>query len=112
MNEDRLNQLAQRLGADTAERLDVDVRIAATVVILVGGAVALRQVRIGRDSAEHIPHFVADDLSDLSADELREVLTSFDEIVAGDSVVVPESGTDLNELDTQQLRALLRSPEG
>ncbi|HYU08603.1 MAG TPA: hypothetical protein VEK77_04390 [Gemmatimonadales bacterium] len=137
MNEDRLNELARRLGADTAERLDVDatarkvvqrlreqparraiwiqqawLRIAATVVILVGGAVALRQVRIGRDSAEHIPHFVADDLSDLSADELREVLTSFDEIVAGDSVVVPESGTDLNELDTQQLRALLRSPEG
>ena len=137
MNEDRLNQLARRLGADAAERLDVEatarkvvqrlreqpapramwiqqawVRIAATVVILVGGAVVLRQVRMGRDSAEHIPHFVADDLSDLSADELREVLTSFDEIVAGDSVVVPESGTDLNELDPQQLRALLRSPEG
>ncbi len=139
MNEDQLNQLARRLGADAAERLDVEatarkvvqrlreqpapraiwiqqawVRIAATVVIVVGGAVVASRLTPG-----HRPgvgpahaHLVADDLSDLSADELREVLTSFDAIVAGDSVVVPESGTDLNELDTQQLRALLRSPEG
>ncbi|HZE94659.1 MAG TPA: hypothetical protein VEZ49_08100 [Gemmatimonadales bacterium] len=140
MNEDRLNQLARRLGANAAERLDVEatarqvvqrlreqparrggiwtqqtwVRIAATVVILVGGAVAVSRLAPGRRtgvSPAHA-HLVADDLRDLSAQELRDVLMSFDEIVASDSVVVPESGTDLNELDTQQLRALLRSPEG
>jgi len=140
MNEDRLHQLARRLGANATERLDVEaiarqvvqrlreqparrggiwtqqtwVRIAATVVILVGGAVAVSRLAPGRRpgvSPAHA-HLVADDLRDLSAEELRDVLTSFDEIVASDSVVVPESGTDLNELDTQQLRALLRSPEG
>src|SRR6267142_4421327 len=141
MNEDRLNQLARRLGANAAERLDVEatarqvvqrlreqparrggiwiqqtwVRIAATVVILVGGAaVAVSRLAPGRRPGvgpAHA-HLVADDLRDLSAEELRDVLMSFDEIVASDSVVVPESGTDLNELDTQQLRALLRSPEG
>lgn len=140
MNEDRLNQLARRLGANAAERLDVEatarqvvqrlreqparrggiwiqqtwVRIAATVVILVGGAMAVSRLapwrRPGVGPAH--AHLVADDLRDLSAEELRDVLMSFDEIVASDSVVVPESGTDLNELDTQQLRALLRSPEG
>ena len=139
MNEDRLNQLARRLGADVAERLDVEatarkvvqrlreqpapraiwiqqawVRIAATVVIVVGGAVVASRLTPGHRSgvSPAHAHLVADDLSDLSADELREVLTSFDAIVAGDSGVVPESGTDLNELDTQQLRTLLRSPEG
>jgi hypothetical protein len=140
MNEDRLQQLARRLGANAAERLDVEatarqvvqrlreqparrggiwiqqtwVRIAATVVILVGGAVAVSRLAPGGRpglSPAHA-HLVADDLRDLSAEELRDVLMSFDEIVASDSVVVPESGTDLNELDTQQLRALLRSPEG
>src|SRR3989442_1687059 len=126
MNEDRLNQLARRLGVNAAERLDVEatarqvvqrlreqparqaiwiqqtwVRIAATVVILVGGAVVVSRLTPGtrpRVSPVHA-HLVADDLSDLSADELRDVLMSFDEIVASDSVVVPESGTDLNELD-------------
>ncbi|SRR6266545_5396569 len=139
MNEDRLNQLARRLGADAAQRLDVDatarkvverlreqparraiwiqqswVRIAATVVILVGGTVVASRLIPGRRpgvSPAHA-HLVADDLNDLSADELRDVLLSFDEIVASDSVVVPESSDDLNELDPQQLRALLRSPEG
>jgi len=139
MNEDRLHQLARRLGANAAERLDVEatarqvvqrlreqparraiwirqtwVRIAATVVILVGGAVVVSRLtqgpRPGVGPAH--AHLVADDLNDLSAEELRDVLMSFDEIVASDRVVVPESGTDLNELDPQQLRALLRSPEG
>ena len=139
MNEDRLHQLARRLGVNAAERLDVEatarqvvqrlreqparraiwirqtwVRIAATVVILVGGAVVVSRLtqgpRPGVGPAH--AHLVADDLNDLSAEELRDVLMSFDEIVASDRVVVPESGTDLNELDPQQLRALLRSPEG
>lgn len=138
MNDDaRLESLAKRLGARAADRLDVDatarkvlqrlkdepaqrttwiqqswLRIAAAIVIVVGGGFALRQVWPSRDSGTHVAHFVADDLSDLSADELRDVLTSFDDLVASDSDAVPESGTDLRELDAQQLRAVLRSLEG
>jgi hypothetical protein len=132
----RLEELAKRLGADAADRLDVDatarnvlqrlhdepapgttwihhtwLRIAAVLVLVLGGAFALRQVWPGQDSGTHVAHFVADDLSDLSADELQAVLTSFDDLVADDSGAVPESN-DLRELDAQQLRAVLRSLEG
>ena len=81
-------------------------------LIVVGGAFTLRQVLPGSESAAHVAHFVADDLSDLSTEQLREVLSSLDEIVASDTVAVPESSTDLRELDAQQLRAVLRSLEG
>jgi hypothetical protein len=133
---DRLENLAKRLGTDAANRLDVEamaqkvvarlreqparrafwiqpawLRIAAALVIMVGGAVALRQ-SIVRVTNPHPAHLVADDLNDLSADELRDVLTSFDELISNDSVAVPEGSTDLRELDAQQLRAVLRSLEG
>ena len=49
---------------------------------------------------------MADDLRDLSTEQLRVLLTSFDQIL--DESVVPDSTADLPELDTQQLRALLR----
>jgi hypothetical protein len=138
MNDDaRLENLAKRLGATAAERLNVEatalkvverlreqparrtvwihetwLRVAAAVVILVGGALAVRQVWPGPGSDQHIAHLVADDLSDLSADELQTVLTSFDDLVTVDSTAVPEDSTDLRELDAQQLRAVLRSLEG
>jgi hypothetical protein len=86
------------------------LRIAAALVIVLGGTVAIRQSLVHRDV--HVAHFVADDLNDLSADELRDVLTSFDELISSDSVAVPEGSTDLHELDAQQLRAVLRSLEG
>jgi hypothetical protein len=133
----RLNEIAQRLGARAAQRLDVEatarkvverlrdepaqrptwiqptwLRIAAALVIVVGGAFTLRQVWPGSESGAHVAHFVADDLSDLSTDQLRDVLALMDEIVVSDSVAVPESNTDLRELDAQQLRAVLRSLEG
>ena len=132
----RLEQLAQQLGADAADRLDVDatarkvlqrlkdeparrtmwihqswLRIAAALVIVLGGAVAVRQSVVTSGSA-HGAHFVADDLSDLSTDELRDVLGSFDQLISGDSVAVPEGSTDLHQLDAQQLRAVLRALEG
>jgi hypothetical protein len=128
---------ARSLGQRAADRLDVEaiaqkvvqrlreeparrpvwihqtwLRIAAALVIVVGGAFALRQMWPGRASGKHLAHFVADDLSDLSTVELRNVLSSFDDLVASDSVAVPESSTDLRELDAQQLRAVLRSLEG
>ena len=131
MNEDRLTRAAQDLGARPAERLDVEatartvverlreqpvrrsiwiqaawLRVAAAVVILVGGGAALR--RFGPPGApdDHVTHFIADDLRDLSTDELRTLLTSFDEIIAESGV--PDSTSDLQELDAQQLRELLR----
>jgi hypothetical protein len=130
MNDDKLIQAAQQLGARAAERLDVDaaarkvverlreqparqpiwvratwLRIAAAVVILVGGVITLRQIRPG-GTPDDVTHFIADDLRDLSTDELRTLLTSFDQII-GESVV-PDSTSDLQELDAQQLRELLR----
>ena len=133
MNDERLENLAKRLGTSAAARLDVEatarkvverlreqpvrrivwvqqtwLRIAAALVILLGGAMAVRQSLI----PAHTAHYVADDLSDLSADELRDVLTSLDALISTDSVAVPEGSTDLHELDAQQLRAVLRALEG
>lgn len=136
----RLEALAKHLGAAAAERLDVAatarkvverlrvepvrrvvwiqqtwLRIAATVVVLIGGSFALLRVtHPGYHSGleQHGAHFVADDLNDLSPDQLRDVLTTFDEVVSGDSSAVPEGSPDLHELDARQLRAMLRSLEG
>ena len=138
MNDERLENLAKRLGGEAAAQLDVDatarkvverlrerpvrrlvwvqqtwLRIAAALVIVVGGAVVASRLPLGyRAGGPHGAHFVADDLNDLSADQLRDVLTSFDELIRTDSVAVPEGSTDLRELDAQQLRAVLRSLEG
>ena len=137
MNSERLESLAKRLGTEAAARLDLEatarkvverlreqpvrrtvwiqqtwLRIAAALVIVVGGAVAIRQGQPARLSGTHGAHFVSDDLSDLSTDELRDVLAAFDEWISSDSVAVPEGSTDLHELDAQQLRAVLRSLEG
>ena len=137
MNGDaRLEGLAKRLGHRAADRLDVEatarkvverlreqpvrriawvqqtwLRIAAALVIVVGGAVVVRQ-NLVRGNSAHAAHLIADDLNDLSADELRDVLATFDELISSDSVAVPEGSTDLHELDAQQLRAVLRSLEG
>ena len=134
----RLEELAKRLGAEAADRLDIEstarkvvqrlkeepvgrtawiqqtwLRIAAALVIVVGGAVVASRLTPGRRAgvSAHTAHLVADDLRDLSTDELRNVLSSFDDLVRSDSVAVPETD-DLRELDAQQLRAVLRSLEG
>lgn len=135
MNDDRLEALAKRLGASAAERLDVEatarkvlaglreqpaprrtwievhwLRIAAAIVLLIGGGFAVRRiVPVGAGTEQH-SHLVADDLGDLSADELKDVLDQFDEIVGSASLML--DSTDLRELDAQQLRAVLRSLEG
>jgi hypothetical protein len=134
MNDGTLQELARRLGQSAAERLDVEkvaesvvarlrageqperpkwirpawLRIAAALVIVVGGAVGLKQIW-PESATNHSAHFVADDLTDFSAAELRDVLVQFDELVS--STALPDS-TDLHELDAQQLRAVLRSLEG
>ena len=139
MNDERLESLAKRLGTTAAARLDVEatarkvlerlreqpvrriawvqqtwLRIAAALVIVVGGAVVASRLTPGRRPgvSAHAAHLIADDLNDLSADELRDVLATFDQLISGDSVAVPEGSTDLHELDAQQLRAVLRALEG
>jgi hypothetical protein len=135
----RIESLAKRLGNEAAARLDVDatarkvverlrepparpalwihqtwLRIAAALVIVVGGAVVVSRLSPGGHPGlgAHTAHFVADDLRDLSSEELRDVLTAFDEMVGSNSGAVPEGSTDLRELDAHQLRAVLRSLEG
>jgi hypothetical protein len=138
MNEDAMIQAAKRLGAAAADRLDVEataqqvvarlreqparrstwihaqwLRIAATVVLVMGGAFAIHQVWSTQGSVGHPAHFVADDLSGLSTDELQDVLDRFDEMISETGAAVPpEGGSDLHELDAQQLRRVLRSLEG
>jgi hypothetical protein len=129
MTEEKLTQAAQRLGARAAERLDVEatarnvverlreqpvrrtvwvqatwLRIAAALVIVAGGAVALNRMW-PTGTNDHVAHFIADDLRDLSDDELRTLLTSFDQIV---DETAPDSTPDLQELDARELRELLR----
>jgi hypothetical protein len=132
LHDAKLHAAAQRLGSGAAEKLDVErlattvverlreraarptwiqpawLRIAAALVVLVGGGLVWRQVRI--PSAAHSAHFVADDLTDLSADQLLEVLTTLDETLDLGGATSPESG--LEDLDAQQLRTMLRSLEG
>jgi hypothetical protein len=136
VNEDaKLHDAARRLGVQAAEQLDVErvaaavikrlrdepvaaarpvwlqpawLRIAAAVVVLVGGGLVWRQVR--NPSGTHVAHFVTDDLTDLSADQLRDVLNTLDETLSQDSTTLPDG--DLEDLDAQQLQAVLRSLEG
>jgi len=131
MNEEKLIHAAKQLGASAAERLDVEatarkvlerlraqpaprtvwtrtmwLRMAAAVVLVVGGVFAVARVTPERGSGAHHPDLIADELRDLSTDDLRTLLTSFDQII--DESVVPDSTADLPELDTQALRELLK----
>ena len=137
MNEEAMIAAAKRLGTGPAGRLDVEatarkvmerlreqpahrlawihvqwVRIAAAVAIVVGGGLALHQMWPVNEASGHPAHFVADDLSDLSTDQLRDVLDRFDEMVGGTGTTLPEGSSDLRELDEQQLRRVLHSLEG
>lgn len=136
MNEDaRLHEQARRLGAAAADKLDVErvaarvverlrsepvhaarpawiqpawLRVAAAVLVLVGGGLVLRP--LWSPTTTHDSHFVTDDLIDLTADQLRDVLNALDETLDLGSTTLPEA--DLEHLDAQQLRAVLRSLEG
>jgi hypothetical protein len=129
-----LERLAGRLGARAAERLDVErtaaavvarlraersarrpwwvrhgwLRAAALVVLMVGAGLVVR----GRRSVDRAPanHYVREDLQDLSADQLREVLGDLDHTL--DDATIQPADEDLNDLTTEQLHALLQSLEG
>jgi len=130
----KLHAAARRLGSAAAERLDVErvaaavveqlrhepagarpawiqptwLRIAAAVLLLVGGGVVLQTVR--SPAVSHGSHLVTDDLTDLTTDQLQDVLNTLDETLNLGSPTLPDS--DLEDLDAQQLQAVLRSLEG
>jgi hypothetical protein len=136
-DEDRdveLERLARRLGSRAAERLDVErtaaavvarlrserarqrpwwvqpgwLRAAAVALLIVGAGLVVRQ----RILSQRTPadYFVREELQDLSADQLREVLGSLDRTL-NEATIAPVS-EDLNDLTTEQLRVLLQSLEG
>ena len=55
-------------------------------------------------------HLVTDDLTDLTTDQLQDVLNTLDETLNLGSTTLPDA--DLEDLDAQQLQAVLRSLEG
>ncbi len=137
LHDAKLQGAARRMGSGAAERLNVErvaaavverlrsdparatgpawmqpawLRIAAAVVVLVGGGLVWRQLGSPTGGAAHGAHFVTDDLTDLSADQLRDVLNTLDETLNLGSTTLPDG--DLDDLDAQQLQAVLRSLEG
>jgi hypothetical protein len=135
-----LDKLAQRLGARAAERLDVErtaqavvtrlreeprapalawlrmqpawLRIAAAMVLLLGAALVVRGLlhEPATTSAMVVP--LDGDLSDLTADQLRETMSSLDQPL---SVETSWEGTidgALEDLSKNELRTLLRTLEG
>jgi len=136
VNEDaKVHEAARRLGMAAADKVDADrmaaavvarlrsepapasrpawfrpawLRMAAAVLVLAGGGLVLRQMM--GPTTGHEAHFVTDDLTDLSTDQLQDVLTTLDETLDLGSTTLPEA--DLDDLDAQQLQAVLRSLEG
>lgn len=126
---DNLEAMAGKIGDDAAARLDVErtaqgvvrrlreqpaaasrlsvtwLRIAAAVGVLVGGGIAVRTALRAPAAPDH---YVAEELGDLSADELRTLLSTLDE-----TLTTPQAdGVELEDLDAQQLREILRTLEG
>jgi hypothetical protein len=129
-----LERLAGGLGMKAAERLDVErtaaavverlradrmarrpwyvqptwLRAAALIVLMVGAGLVVRgHLFPGRTPSGH---YVREELQDLSADQLREVLGSLDQTL-NDATIEP-ADDDFSDLTTEQLQALLQSLEG
>lgn len=138
MNEERLHDLARRLGAREAERLDVDataravlerlnragsatdrrwsgstwLRVAAALVLLVGGVVLTREW-LGPDPAGQVAAIpTGADLGALSSDQLEDLLDSLDRTLDLSAPAPDSSGTALDDLTADELRAMLRALEG
>jgi hypothetical protein len=132
-----LRELAQRLGMEAAARLDVEqvaqavvrrlreqprlarwtrrapvwVALAAGLVLLLGAGVALQSVRRHAESRATAAVAPAGlDLSELTADQLRDVLRTLDRPFDGASAGSVDAGLD--DLTTPELRKVLRSLEG
>ncbi len=132
MTDEELERLAQRLGVRAADRLDVErtaqtvvtrlrrqprswmgqgsgwLKIAAAALLVLGVGVVARAPWRGRPPVAAAVVPMGEDLSGLSAAELREAIAALDLPLAD------EGGTDtgLEGLSAAELRALLRSLEG
>jgi hypothetical protein len=131
VNERELERWAREVGARPAERLDVEatagavlaglrrqpaatrvtwiqregLRVAAALALLLGGGAVLQ--RVVREPAA--VRLVLEDLGDLSAEELLDVLRTLDQTL--DLDVLDPSPSGLEDLTDAQLRSLLRSLE-
>jgi uncharacterized protein (DUF433 family) len=83
------------------------LRVAAAVVLMAGAGLVWRW----QTGSRHAGHYVADDLRDLTTDQLREVLGTLDQTLAEPTTIEP-SEDDFNGLTTEQLERLLQSLEG
>jgi hypothetical protein len=134
LHDPELEELARRLGASAAERLDVErtaaavvtrlraerqaprrvwaglpagwLRIAAALVVLAGAGLVARALWAPRST---VPQAEAVDLGDLSSDQLRELLNTIDQPGLQEPVSAQDVG--LEDLTPQQLRTLLASLE-
>ncbi len=130
-----LRAIAQGLGARAAERLDVEaaaqavlerlrqtprtvhwtrrrpvwLSLAAAAVLLLGTSAVLRNVRHHARPVPGIGGPAGVDLNDLSPDQLREVLSTFDQ--SWDDAA-SSADTEWEDLSAPELRSLLRSLEG
>ena len=139
MNEHELEKLAQRLGARAAERLDVErtahavvtrlreapgvsvatrvsmqpawLKVAATVVLLLAAGAATRALWRPRGLAPAGGEAAAAGLSDLSTDQLQQLLEIVDKPTDEAAPAYP-ADESLDDLTAHQLRELLRSLEG
>jgi len=135
----KLQEVAQRLGARAAERLDVErtaqavverlrtepraevrvlgwiqpawLRIAAVLLLLIGASVVALNVRGPQPTTPLPPASAGGELSELSGDELRIVLAALEEPGVERQGVSPQD-VGLEDLSALELRALLQSLEG
>lgn len=135
LHDGTLRETARRLGTRAAERLDVErtaravvarlraeprarvrvfgwirpawVRIAAVLVMVVGGGAIVRSLSDHQPGAPALTTTAGVELSDLSAAQLRQLLEA---VGTPDMVASPD--VSLEDLSPLELRALLESLEG
>ncbi|HEX9488545.1 MAG TPA: hypothetical protein VF976_15865 [Gemmatimonadales bacterium] len=139
LHDDELREVAQRLGARAAERLDVErtaqavvtrlrtepradvrvlgriqpvwLRIAALLVLAAGAGVIARSLLHKPPVATALAAPAGAELSELSANQLRQVLEAVGQ-AGGDHETVSSQDVSLDDLSAPQLRALLEALEG
>jgi methylaspartate ammonia-lyase len=139
LDDGKLQEVARRLGARAADRLDVertaqavvtrlrtepraDIRVlgsirpawlrsAAALVMVVGAGVVALNMRVPRFTTPVPSATASGELSELSGDELRAVLEAVGQ-PGGEQQEVSPQDLSLEDLSAPQLRALLESLEG
>ena len=133
----KLRELARLLGAGAAKRLDVEraaqavvtqlrerprvtlggwvwmqpawLKIAAALVLVLGAGLVTRVLLRERLPATAVVLPLGEDLTDLTADQLRETVGALEQTFADESPGALDAG--LESLNTIELRALLRTLE-